>query len=199
MSHITKVEIEVRDLSALITAAENLGLRFMQGQESFKWYGRFVGDTVPPEGVDVASFGRCDHALSLVNGGYNAYEVGIVAQPDGAYGLFWDFYCGGFGLEKAIGANGSRLISEYALCAAESAARTQGWYCERSDNDLLIYHPDGGLIRVDGSGSVDMSGFSGADCVTAAAPVESALGRNSERTLKGDYYVRHQSVVVPHE
>ena len=39
MSHISKIEIEVKDLGVLKMACDRLGLEFMHGQTEFRWYG----------------------------------------------------------------------------------------------------------------------------------------------------------------
>ena len=51
MSHIAKIDIEIKDLVALNEACKNLGLTFKQGQRQYKWFGEFVGDSPMPEGM----------------------------------------------------------------------------------------------------------------------------------------------------
>lgn len=106
--------------------------------------------------------------------------------------LAFDNYNGAWGNAAAL----ETLSAEYALEAAAAAARVQGWYCERSGSLLTIYHPDGGTITVDAAGAVDASMFTGADCVTACAPIEAALGSRSERTLKAEFYAAKQHITA---
>jgi hypothetical protein len=37
MSHISKIELEVKDLSVLGAACKRLGLELVQGQTTYKW------------------------------------------------------------------------------------------------------------------------------------------------------------------
>jgi hypothetical protein len=184
VSHITKIKIEVRSLPALIRAAQACGLEFREGQKTHKWYGRFLGDyksDIPRE-----QMGNCDHALGIP-GKPTAYEVGIKLQDNGSYSLMWDFFEGGYGLQDAIGENGARLISEYAIEAASEAAQAQGWPIERQADKLIIYHPDGGTITVLADGSVDASQFSGTGCSLATAQIEQALGVSVDVHYKPEY------------
>jgi hypothetical protein len=192
MSHISKVKIDIRDLEALRRAAETCGLTFRHGQLRYKWYGQSVGDYPLPDGVTVDQLGKCDHALS-VRGNPSAYEIGVVAMGD-SYSLLWDFWQGGWGLESCVGPSCSKLVSEYGLEVAIGAAQSQGWYCERQADQVVIHHPDGGTITVDAAGAVDASNFQGADCISACAPIEGALGSQSERALKAEFYSNKQYV-----
>jgi hypothetical protein len=191
MSHVAKIKIEVRSLSALIEAANRCGLEFRENQKSYRWYGRSEGDYPLPEGITADQLGRCDHAL-CIPGNPRAYEIGIKDMGNGTYSLLWDFWQGGFGLVACVGQNGDTLVSEYALQAAQEAANQQGWYTERQADSLVIYHPDGGTITVDATGAVDASHFMGQNCLSACAPIESALGSKSEVSLKAEFYQRKQ-------
>jgi hypothetical protein len=193
MSHLTKIKIEIKSLSALEIAARLCGLE-LRKQSTYKWYGRSVGDYPLPEGMTKEQLGHCDYALSIP-GNHNAYEVGI-CQNGTSYSLLWDFWKGGYGLQDAIGKDGSKLITEYTLAAATEAAQAQGWYIERNGDSLAIHHPQGGIITVDASGSVDASAFQGTDCITACAPIEGALGSQSERLLKTSFYETRQSITI---
>lgn len=44
MSHVVKIDVEIKNIKALKKACENLGLQFNEGQKEYKWYGRHVGD-----------------------------------------------------------------------------------------------------------------------------------------------------------
>ena len=50
MSHISKIELEVKDLGTLRQACTRLGLKILEGKRTFKWYGQEEG--------------RCDHAIT---------------------------------------------------------------------------------------------------------------------------------------
>ena len=67
MSHITTIELDIKDLDALKVAAEKLGLEFRRGQETYKWFGRSVGDSPLPAGFRKQDLGKCEHALRIPN------------------------------------------------------------------------------------------------------------------------------------
>lgn len=127
MSHVATVAIEIKDLAALRAACKRIGLEFMEGQKSYKWWGRSVGDYPLPEGFTAAELGKCEHALR-VKGNDNAYEIGVVRRKDGkpGYSLLWDFYAGGYGLQNVVGENCGLLSQAYAVEAAKSRARAMG-------------------------------------------------------------------------
>jgi len=119
MSHVSVVELEVKDLAALKEACEAIGLEFVEGQTSFKWYGRWMNDydahdAAYRRGIDPKNYGRCKHAIRIP-GDSKAYEVGVVAKQDGSgYELCWDSWSGGFGLQAYVGKDCENLKHEYA-------------------------------------------------------------------------------------
>jgi len=138
MSHITLVDIEIKDLECLRKAAAELGLEFCEGQKTFKWYGQHMGDYPLPEGFTQADMGSCDHALK-VKGNPEAYEIGVVKRRDGksGYHLMWDFWQGGYGLQQAVGANCSKLCQGYAekvVLKNTQALRSKGWQMSKQKN-----------------------------------------------------------------
>lgn len=132
MSHVAKIEMEIKDLGCLAKAAEHLGLVFMQDQKTYKWWGHSVGDYPLPQGFTENELGKCEHALR-VRDNHQAYEVGVVLRRDGkqGYTLLWDFYGGGYGLQEKIGKDGSKLKQEYAVQVAMKHARQQGYTVSR--------------------------------------------------------------------
>jgi hypothetical protein len=129
MSHVTTIKMEMKDLQALREACEKIGLVFNEGQKTYKWWGYSVGDYPIPKGFTKEDLGKCDHALS-VKGDKKAYEIGVV-HKDGKYVLLWDFYAGGYGLEKVVGKDCCNLTEAYtqavALKEASKFAQAQGW------------------------------------------------------------------------
>ena len=107
MSHVASVQVEFKDLECLKKAAEECGLEFMEGQTNFKWYGRFMNDyhgsdAAVTQGFDPKEFGKCLHALR-VKGNDQAYEIGVVKNPNGdGYRLLFDYWNGGFGLMELV-------------------------------------------------------------------------------------------------
>ena len=82
MSHISKIELVIHSLRDLKEACRQLGFEFMVNQKSFKWYGRWVGDTPIPEGINIEDIGKCDHAIRLldVNMKSVSFGVGIITS-----------------------------------------------------------------------------------------------------------------------
>jgi hypothetical protein len=93
MSHIVDIELVITDLDAAIAACKELGGTFHRGQTTHRWYGKFMGDYATT--VPVSEMGKCDHAMSWPDAGY---EVGLKKQKDGTYRLQFDFYGEGLGL-----------------------------------------------------------------------------------------------------
>ncbi len=133
MSHVATVDVHITDLEALRAACEQLGLEFLEGKQTFHWFGEHIGDYPLPEGFTEGDMGRCDHALRLKDNP-SAYEVGLVRRRDGkpGYLLMYDFWQGGFGLEDAIGQNAGRLKQHYAAQVATDQVRKLGYRVTQS-------------------------------------------------------------------
>lgn len=121
MSHVSQIDIEIKDLTALQAACARLGLIWKANQSSYKWYGRWVGDYPLPENVKVKDLGKCLHAIEVPGA---RYEVGVT-EVNGKLTLLWDFYSSG-GLEQILGNNGGKLIQAYAVEATKAQARRAG-------------------------------------------------------------------------
>lgn len=128
MSHVTNVGVEIKDLECLKRACEKLGLEFVEGQKTYRWYGRHVGDYPLPAGFSKEDLGHCEHAIR-VPGKPGAYEVGVMKRRDGkeGYTLQYDFWGGGYGLQDAIGINANRLLSRYSAEVGMQVAMAEGW------------------------------------------------------------------------
>jgi hypothetical protein len=132
VSHVTQIDLDVKDLDALAVACEELGLELRRGQTTYKWWGKHVGDFPVPQGFTVDDLGKCDHAIS-VKGNPKAYEVGLVKRRDGrpGYTLLYDFWAGGCGLMEKVGEECKALRQRYSVVVAEKAARKQGFRTQR--------------------------------------------------------------------
>ena len=107
MSHISKIELEVKDLATLKQACTRLGLKMHEGKQTFKWYGQEEG--------------RCDHAIQVPGA---SYEIGVVKAGD-AFELQCDYWDSAIG--KAIGQNGGLLKKAYAVERTKTEARRKGY------------------------------------------------------------------------
>lgn len=124
MSHITKINLIVKDLDALGRAAERLGLELVRDQKTFAGY----------------TTGRCDHALR-VKGTQGLYEIGVAKRVDSkGFELKWDGHMGrtatalplyeavGYDkIEYGKGANTNKLLDWYAAEVARKQMAKQGF------------------------------------------------------------------------
>jgi len=106
MSHISKIELEVKDLGVLGQACRKLELELIKGQQSFKWYGKKS---------------PCDHAIKVLGANY---EIGVI-NKSGRYELNCDFY--DRNIETVIGKQGGRLKQAYAVEKTKIEARKKGY------------------------------------------------------------------------
>ena len=94
MSHISKIELEVKDLGILGQACSELGLQLIRNRRTFRWYGKES---------------PCDHAIRVPGANY---EIGVTQRND-LFELNCDFY--DRNLEKVIGSQGGLLKQAYAV------------------------------------------------------------------------------------
>jgi hypothetical protein len=167
MSHTVNVKIEFRDRAALAAAVAALGGKVL-GEGSYKLFSSTEG------GLGIQLPG---------------WKYPLIVKASGE--LAFDDYKGSWGNRADI----EKLRAEYALEAARQAAEAQGWYCERQDDRLLIYHPEG-LITVSADGVVDASGFQGKSCTKATEPIELALGARRQQIIKKEYLHENANVQV---
>lgn len=108
----------VTDLACLRAAVAKLaGIHWKEGQRTFSWYGKWVGDYSADDaayklGIDTKDYGRCEHAIK-VDG--SRYEIGVMKRKDGkGYSLVFDFYGGnGHKIQEMVGAGCEKISVEY--------------------------------------------------------------------------------------
>jgi hypothetical protein len=110
LSHVSKIEIEIKSLEVLKDACNRLGLRFKENQKTYRWFGEYLGDHPLPEGMTPDDLGKCDHAIEAPD---CAYDIGVI-KKNGYYQLFWDFWSSG-GLERKLGHGAGKLKQAYAI------------------------------------------------------------------------------------
>lgn len=121
MSHVAQCKVEITDLKSLKKAAEALGFEWREGQKTYQWFGRHVGDYPMPEGFTAADLGKCDHAIHIPG---VDYEIGVVKRGKRYHVLFdfWDRK-----LLKAVGGETApKLAQRYTLESAKRQARLLG-------------------------------------------------------------------------
>ncbi len=133
MSHIARIELEIKSLEDLKAACNRLGLKFCENKKSYKWFGRWVGDAPLPEEVREEDLGKCDHMIHVPGA---QYQVGIVKQ-DNKYRLLWDSWKSG-GLEKVLGRNAGLLKQAYAVETIKRESRIKGLRLRETKKDNKI-------------------------------------------------------------
>jgi hypothetical protein len=120
MSHISKIELEVKDLGILGQACSKLGLQLIRNRKTFRWYGKEAG---------------CDHAIQVPGADY---EIGVT-RKDHFYELNCDFY--DRNLEKVMGSQGGLLKQAYAVMKTRIEARKKGYsVLERKTENSIKLH-----------------------------------------------------------
>ncbi len=145
MSHVSAIELEIKDLDALKAVCDRLGFTFVEGQTSYKWWGHWVGDYPLPQGFTKEDLGKCSHAIRVPGA---TYEIGVV-NKNGKTTLLWDFYHTG-GLETKIGKGGGKLKQAYAVEAAKRAAKKAGYRVQEKRTLLDRFRGALGMQQVDG-------------------------------------------------
>lgn len=120
MSHISTIEVEIKDLATLERACAELGLEFARDQRDFTYY---------------AGKGQCDHAIRVPGA---RYEVGVVKSETG-YGLQWDDLSAG-GLRDKLGEGAGLLKQAYAVerVRAEARKRKMRVRTRRTENEVEL-------------------------------------------------------------
>jgi hypothetical protein len=111
MSHISRIELKVKDLKALETACLEMGYEFIEGQQTYKWFGKWVGDSELPAGVDVSELGTCDNAIRVPGA---SYEIGVKKMAEGHCEMLFDYWSSG-GLAGKV----EPLLQPYAIAATK--------------------------------------------------------------------------------
>jgi len=106
MSHISKIELEVKDIAALTQACRRMGLEFRKDQRTFRWF---------------KNPSPCEHAIGIPGA---SYEIGVVKEKNG-YALNCDYYDAN--IEKAIGRQGGLLKQAYAVEKTRAEARRKAY------------------------------------------------------------------------
>jgi hypothetical protein len=139
MSHVSSVELEVKDLDALERAVQSCGLELVRGQTSIRWYGRHVNDyhgadAAHKHGISPSEYGKCAHAIRIPNN-KEAYEIGVRDKGDGTYQLYYDFWGPGGAIVKLVGKGCEKLKQHYAKAVAIQTLQKKG-FTIKNEEDL---------------------------------------------------------------
>jgi hypothetical protein len=110
MSHFTTIHTQVRDLAALRTAADELGLELLE-QTTARGYST---NRIPG-----------DYVLRLKG----PYDVALNRNPNGSYGLTTDWWNGH--VAKEVGPEFGRLLQLYGVHKTMLEARKRGHLVQR--------------------------------------------------------------------
>ncbi len=129
MSHVVSCDIELNDLEAIKAAVTRLGGTWKEGQKTYAWYGRSVGDYPLPAGVTVDQLGKCNHAFGFKGA---SYEVGVTRLANGKYTLMWDFWGSGGLMEHMGNEKAHKFIQAYGVEKAKIEARRKGYSAQET-------------------------------------------------------------------
>ena len=130
MSHVADVQLQVTDLAALKQAVEKMGGTFVEGQRTFRWYGRFLNDWASSRAavnrISPENFGKCEHAIRVPGVGY---EIGVIKHPSGTgYELIFDQFGEGKKLEAWLGGeNYGRVKQNYGAVVTTRELARKGY------------------------------------------------------------------------
>ena len=110
MSHFTTIETQIRDISALRAACDELGLQ--------------VATRTTARG-----YGHNKHKGDLVIRLNGPYDIAVNQQPDTAFGLTCDWWGGH--VEKEVGKGYGKLLQVYGVYKAQAEARRKGYTTRR--------------------------------------------------------------------
>lgn len=120
MSHIAVINAQIQDLDAFGEACAKLGAELRIGQKMFDSFTR----------------GHCEHAIHVSD---NAYEAGLIANPEGGWKLGFDNYgMRGQALERALGVGLVKVQDEYLAVVAERQLRRDGFMVTRYEENNQI-------------------------------------------------------------
>jgi Protein of unknown function (DUF1257) len=111
MSHFTTIKTQIKDIQALRSACQELGLTVQQDAMARGYYTNTT---------------KGDFVIQLKG----PYDIALNQQQDGSFGLTADFWDGH--VERKVGKNYGKLLQLYAVHKATSEARKKGHLTRRS-------------------------------------------------------------------
>src|SRR6267154_1549662 len=105
MSHFTTIKTQIKDIEALRSACNELGLALLQNTEARGYY---------------ENKSKGDYVIQLKG----PYDIALQKQPDGSFGLTSDLWQGH--VEKEVGQGYGKLLQLYGVHKASIEARKRG-------------------------------------------------------------------------
>jgi len=110
MSHFTTITTQIKDITALRSAVDELGLALLENGEARGYSANKI---------------KGDYVIRLKG----PYDIAVNKQPDGNYGLTCDWWEGY--VEKEVGKNYGKLLQLYGVYKATAEARRRGHLVQR--------------------------------------------------------------------
>ena len=120
MSHFTEIKTQIKDIEALRSACQEMGLRLLQNTEARGYYENKT---------------KGDFVVRLKG----PYDIALNKQADGTFGLTADFYQGH--VEQEVGKGYGKLLQLYGVHKATLEARKKGL-------SVLRRHQPNGSIKL---------------------------------------------------
>jgi hypothetical protein len=120
MSHFTTIKTQIKDVEALRSAVNELGLQLLANTEARGY---------------ISNKTKGDYVIRLKG----PYDVALNQQPDGTFGLTTDWWDGH--VEKEVGSNFGRLLQLYGVHKATVEAKKKGY-------SVLRRHQPNGSIKL---------------------------------------------------
>lgn len=118
MSHVSLIELEIKDLDCLKEACEELGLTFQENKKNYRWFGRWMNDYHEADaaylhGIDPNDYGKCDHCITAADW---EFDIGLVKNKNNSgYQLIYDNWgIRGKKIEEVVGKGCQILANKYA-------------------------------------------------------------------------------------
>lgn len=106
MSHFTTIKTQIKDVEALRSAVNELGLQLIPNSTARGFYQQTL---------------KGDYVIRLKG----PYDIAVNQQPDGTFGLTTDWWDGH--VEREVGTNFGRLLQLYGVHKASMEARKKGY------------------------------------------------------------------------
>ena len=113
MSHFTTIRTQIKDIEALRSACQEMGLSLLQNAEARGYYENKI---------------KGDYVIQLKG----PYDIAINKQPDGSFGLTADLWQGH--VENEAGQGYGKLLQLYGVHKAIREARKKGHLVTRSQH-----------------------------------------------------------------
>ena len=111
MSHFTTIKTQIKDIEALRSACQEMGLSLLQNSEARGYYENKI---------------KGDYVIRLKG----PYDIALNKQPDGSFGLTADFWQGH--VESEVGQGYDKLLQLYGVHKAIREARKKGHLVSRT-------------------------------------------------------------------